>query len=93
MFIPYLEQLEAECARRGIALEEVCRAHGIADTTLARWRKGQVNCREATARGLFGALEKIEADQAEAPQFDKVDPNGGPGPDTAPPDKQPEEAA
>ena len=68
MLQPYLEQLEKACAGHGLTLEEVCRAEGVADTTLARWRKGESTCREGTAKALLARLDKmhIEASMQEA---------------------------
>lgn len=55
----YLEQLEARCVDLGISLDDVCRAEGVADTTLARWRKGESTCREGTAQALFKRMSKM----------------------------------
>ena len=55
----YLQQLEAECAVRGLDLGDVCRAEGVADTTLARWRKSENTCREDTARALFKRMDRM----------------------------------
>ncbi len=55
----YLQQLEARCADLGLSLDVVCRAEGVADTTLARWRKGESTCREGTAQSLFKRMAKL----------------------------------
>jgi hypothetical protein len=55
----YLQQLEARCAGLGVSLDDVCRAEGVANTTLARWRKGDFACREGTARALFARMDKM----------------------------------
>ena len=55
----YLQQLEARCADLGVSLDDVCRAEGVADTTLARWRKGESTCREGTAQALFRRMAKM----------------------------------
>ena len=57
VMITYLEQLERQCADAGLDLATVCRAEGVADTTLARWRKSEVHCREATAKALFRRIK------------------------------------
>ena len=57
VMLTYLEQLEAQCAEADLDLAEVCRAEGVAATTLARWRKGESHCREATAKTLFRRIE------------------------------------
>ena len=62
----YLEQLDAACAAAGIRLEDACKAEGLADTTLARWRKGAVTPREATARALFSRIEAMTAQSVPA---------------------------
>jgi len=51
--ITYLEQLDTLCSSAGLDLADVCDAEGVAATTLWRWRKGRVHCREATALALF----------------------------------------
>ena len=51
--ITYLAQLDALCSSAGLDLADVCDAEGVAATTLWRWRKGRVHCREATALALF----------------------------------------
>lgn len=70
---PYLDQLEDACARTGVSLVEACRAEGIADTTLARWRKaregattadGAANCRQATAEKLMARIAQMAAERA-----------------------------
>lgn len=55
----YLQQLEIRCADLGVSLDDVCRAEGVADTTLARWRKGESTCREGTAQALFERMAKM----------------------------------
>jgi transcriptional antiterminator Rof (Rho-off) len=55
----YLNQLESRCATLGVSLEDVCRAEGVANTTLARWRKNESTCREGTARALFARMDKM----------------------------------
>ena len=60
----YLQQLEARCAELGVSLDDVCRAEGVADTTLARWRKGESTCREGTAKALFARLAKMRPEAA-----------------------------
>ena len=59
VMITYLEQLERQCADAGLDLATVCRAEGVADTTLARWRKNEVHCREATAKALFQRINSM----------------------------------
>ena len=49
----YLSQLEARAAEIGVSLDDVCRAEGVAATTLARWRKGENTCLQGTAEMLF----------------------------------------
>ncbi|MCH8858575.1 MAG: hypothetical protein IID54_03245 [Proteobacteria bacterium] len=60
----YLQQLEARCVALGVSLDDVCRAEGVADTTLARWRKGESTCREGTAKALFARLAKMRPETA-----------------------------
>lgn len=60
----YLQQLEARCAVLGVSLDDVCRAEGVADTTLARWRKGESTCREGTAQALFKRMGKMRTGAA-----------------------------
>tara|TARA_Y100000310_G_scaffold345377_1_gene464285 strand:- start:4312 stop:4593 length:282 start_codon:yes stop_codon:yes gene_type:complete len=60
----YLEQLDSRCARLGVDLRDICRAEGIAATTLARWRKGQAHPRQETAEALFARLDKMAAPPA-----------------------------
>ncbi len=55
----YLQQLEARCDHLGVSLDDICRAEGVADTTLARWRKGESTCREGTAQALFARMGKM----------------------------------
>ncbi len=55
----YLDQLEARCTELGVTLDKVCRAEGVAATTLSRWRKGEYQCREGTAMVLSRRLDKI----------------------------------
>ena len=57
----YLTQLEARCADLGVSLDEICRAEGVANTTLARWRKGESNPRQGTAQALFARMGKMRA--------------------------------
>lgn len=61
---PYLDQLDAECARTGVSLIEACRAEGVADTTLARWRKGEAYCRHDTAQALMQRIGRMAAERA-----------------------------
>ncbi len=65
-FIPYLDQLEVRAADLRLDLADVCAAEGVAPTTLARWRKGEANCREGTARALFRRMDRM-ASQKIAP--------------------------
>ncbi len=65
-FIPYLDQLEVRAADLRVDLADVCAAEGVAPTTLARWRKGEANCREGTARALFRRMDRM-ASQKIAP--------------------------
>jgi len=60
----YLEQLEGRCATRGIPLDEVCKAEGVASTTLSRWRKGESTPRQGTAEALFARLAKMRPEAA-----------------------------
>ena len=60
----YLQQLEARCADAGVNLGDLCRAEGVADTTLARWRNGESTCREGTAKALFARLDKMRSNAA-----------------------------
>lgn len=53
MFTSYLEQLERAAEDAQVELSDACKAEGIADTTLARWRKDEAAPRDATARALF----------------------------------------
>ena len=58
-FSPYLDQLKARAAELRLDLADVCAAEGIAPTTLARWRKGEANCREGTAQALFRRMDEM----------------------------------
>ena len=62
--LTYLEQLETRCAEAGLALADVCNAEGVASTTLSRWRKGEVHCRQATAKALLQRIDKMSRDAA-----------------------------
>ena len=64
--IPYLDQLEVRAAELGLDLADVCAAEGVAPTTLARWRKGEGNCREGTARALFGRMDEMASQKIAA---------------------------
>lgn len=61
---PYLDQLEERCAQVGLTLEAVCKAEGIADTTPARWRKGEAHCRYGVAAKLVERIRKMVADRS-----------------------------
>lgn len=50
-----LDQLEFECQRKGLTLDEVCRAAKMKPSTLWRWRRGTVP-QEATARKVADVL-------------------------------------
>lgn len=63
---PYLSQLDNLCAAYGLTLSEVCRAEGIADTTLARWRKAEAHCRFDTAQALVERINLIVGQRIEA---------------------------
>lgn len=63
----YLTQLDTRCQELGIDLQDICRAEGIADTTLARWRKGESTCREGTAKVLFARMRKMAAGASPVP--------------------------
>ncbi len=65
--VTYIAQLDAECAQAGLDLAEVCRADGLADTTLARWRKGEAHCRHDTAQSLFRRIRAMAVARS-APQ-------------------------
>ena len=58
-FSPYLDQLKVRAAELRLDLADVCAAEGIAPTTLARWRKGEANCREGTAQALFRRMDEM----------------------------------
>ena len=63
-FSPYLDQLKARAAELRLDLADVCAAEGIAPTTLARWRKGEANCREGTAQALFRRMDEMASRKA-----------------------------
>ena len=63
-FSPYLDQLKARAAELRLDLADVCAAEGIAPTTLARWRKGEANCREGTAQALFRRMDEMVSRKA-----------------------------
>ena len=77
--LTYLQQLDERCAEADLDLVEVCRAEGVADTTLARWRRGETNCREATAQALFARIEKMAVDTPSTPASGKVPASAGAG--------------
>ena len=58
-FSPYLDQLKVRAAELRLDLADVCAAEGVAPTTLARWRKGEANCREGTAQALFRRMDEM----------------------------------
>lgn len=64
--VPYLDQLEAACREHGIDLIDVCRAEGVADTTLLRWRKGEAFPREGTAKALIERITSLASERAHA---------------------------
>lgn len=59
MMIRYLDQLEERAAELDFDLADVCAEEGVADTTLARWRKSEATCREGTAKKLFARMEAM----------------------------------
>ena len=63
-FSPYLDQLKVRAAELRLDLADVCAAEGIAPTTLARWRKGEANCREGTAQALFRRMDEMASRKA-----------------------------
>ena len=64
--IRYLDQLEVRAAELRLDLADVCAAEGVAPTTLARWRKGEANCREGTARALFRRMDRMASQKIAA---------------------------
>jgi len=59
MITTYLDQLEKLAAELGVDLSEACKAEGIAQTTLWRWRTGAGNPREATAEAVANRIRVI----------------------------------
>ena len=60
MLIYYLDQLEAAARNAGVDLAEVCRAVGVAPSTLMRWRKGEMTPRQATAEQILNRIERMK---------------------------------
>lgn len=49
----YLHQMESAALASGINLSDVCKAEGVAATTLQRWRKGEVTPRLETTEKIL----------------------------------------
>jgi hypothetical protein len=64
MFETYLDQLERRAADIGVDLADVCKATGVAATTLARARQGKTSFTESTARKMFEHMEILAKGQA-----------------------------
>lgn len=59
----YLSQLDALCTELNVDLAAACKAEGLADTTLARWRKGEAHCRYDVARKLFDRIRGMASER------------------------------
>jgi hypothetical protein len=62
--IPYLDQLEARAKALGLELKDVCKAEGIADTTLARWKANETTVRQGTAEALMRRMDEMAKERA-----------------------------
>lgn len=57
----YLNQMESSALAAGINLADVCKAEGVAATTLQRWRKGKVTPRLETTEKILQRIRVMTA--------------------------------
>ncbi len=59
----YLQQLEDRCREEGLDLRAVCKAEGLANETLWRWRTGRHLPSEWKVKALFERIDKMARNQ------------------------------
>jgi len=65
MLKTYLDQLQREADAARVSLDDACRSAGVAATTLARWRNGEVAPRQATAEAVLAEIRKLGRGRAD----------------------------
>ena len=59
----YLAQLEDRCRAEGLDLRAVCKAEGLGNETLWRWRTGRHRPSEGKVQALFARIDKMIRNQ------------------------------
>lgn len=63
----YLDQLDQRCRAEGLTLQEVCKAEGVPQVTLWRWRSGIHGPSERKVKALVRRIDKmVKARQGQA---------------------------
>jgi hypothetical protein len=56
----YRDQIEALCAREGVDFAAACRAAGLAQSTIDRWDRGDMNMGKISAERITKAVEELK---------------------------------
>jgi len=60
MLMDYRDQIEALCIREGVDFIAACRAAGLAQSTVDRWKKGDMNMGKISAERITAAVESLK---------------------------------